>query len=280
MKHNNTTITAPRKLPMKLSSDCSRCIFNVLNCMNKICHHYYTKDGIYDRESNLFASEILARPTQNPIDVEEYFTKINIEKNKKLLRHQLSLLLKLQNSGKYFKEKVFLNLDRLLLIDDKIVSNLIYVSKKINKTELILEVTERFGNIDLQLIRTYQNLVLNGILFAADDYDQSNNTHNYIAHYSYVKIDMLSLYKGLNENYNDFIDSLYSFKNSNIKLIAEKVETENDYILAKKLPFDYFQGFYFKEYNFDSNKNSKMKNLNSLSNQLNKLPLKSNLLSP
>lgn len=261
---------------MTLSSDCSRCIFNVLNCMNKNCHHYYTKDGIYDRESNLFASEILARPTQNPIDVEEYFTKIDIEQNKKLLRHQLSLLLKLQNSGKSFKEKVFLNLDRLLLIDDKIVSNLIYVSKKINETELILEVTERFGNIDLQLIRTYQNLVLNGVLFAADDYEQSNNTHNYITHYSYVKIDMLSLYKGLNENYNDFIDSLYSLKNSNIKLIAEKVETENDYILAKKLPFDYFQGFYFKEYNFDSNKNSKMKNLNFLSNQLNKLPLKFN----
>ncbi|AVV83982.1 hypothetical protein GCM10007984_34430 [Shewanella putrefaciens] len=53
----------------------------------------------------------------------------------------------------------------------------------------------------------------------------------------------------LKNDINGFTDHLYGLKYNNAKLIAEKVQSKQDFLTVYYLPFDYFQGFYFDTHN-------------------------------
>ena len=60
----------------------------------------------------------------------------------------------------------------------------------------------------------------------------------------YADIVKIDFHKFPKDKINEIVKKL---KSSNVKLIAEKVETNEDFEYAKNLQFDYFQGFFFKE---------------------------------
>ena len=56
-----------------------------------------------------------------------------------------------------------------------------------------------------------------------------------------IKIDFYKFEK------DDIVKIANTFKNKNVKLLAEKLETQEDFKLAKNLGFDLFQGYFFKK---------------------------------
>lgn len=230
---------------------CKKCIFNNLDCVNFGCKHYYVHQPIINRNGALFAVEILSRPilNLNQISIEEYFDSLDSDDGKKLIKHQLLNFSKNFSSLDLGTKKIFLNIDRYLLIDQEITNFITKSSSsfKAHNWEVVFEITERQYKCMPNVKSAFYRMLLNDVSFAADDYSSITKTHLFVNDYDYVKIDMNEIKRRVDNGFDNFIDELYLMKESGIKLIAEKIQTKNDYLLIYSMPFDYFQGFYFDE---------------------------------
>ncbi|MFB2727426.1 EAL domain-containing protein [Shewanella mangrovisoli] len=230
---------------------CKKCIFNNLDCVSFGCKHYYVYQPIINRNGAIFAVEVLSRPILNlkQTSVEEYFDSMDSDDGKKLIKHQIVNFSKNFSSLELGCKKVFLNIDRYLLIDQDIV-NFITKSSATFKSydwEVVFEITERQCKLTQNVKSAFYRMLLDDVSFAADDYSSITKTHKFINDYDYVKIDMHEIKRRVEDGFDTFIDELYLMKESGIKLIAEKIQTKNDYLLIYSMPFDYFQGFYFDD---------------------------------
>lgn len=231
---------------------CKRCVFFGLNCEKKGCEHYYIFQHIIDRYGKLYAVEILSRPHYNPSNnIEEYFDTMSVDKGKRLIKHQLLNLTKNWGILNLSGYKYFLNIDRYLLVDPKVVDILTIANKelKMKGVKLVYEVTERQYETDVNIKNVFYKMLVDDIDFAADDYSFEKKTHIFVDDYQYIKIDMDIVYKSIKNDINGFTDHLYGLKYNNAKLIAEKVQSKQDFLTVYYLPFDYFQGFYFDTHN-------------------------------
>ncbi|MFB2672679.1 EAL domain-containing protein [Shewanella xiamenensis] len=231
---------------------CKKCVFHKLDCV-KGCKHYYVYQPIIDRSGALFAVEILSRPILNVknISVEEYFDSLDSDDGKKLVKHQLLNFLKNVSNLNLGVRKIFLNIDRYLLVDQEIVNFLTessYGFKKFN-WDVVFEITERQCKLMPNVKSAFYRMLLNDVSFAADDYSAITETHQFVNDYEYVKIDIDEIRARvvIEGGVDGFIDELYLMREGGIKLIAEKIQTKEDYLLVYSMPFDYFQGFYFDE---------------------------------
>jgi EAL and modified HD-GYP domain-containing signal transduction protein len=103
----------------------------------------------------------------------------------------------------------------------------------------IIEILENV-RINEVLDKKLQELRLNGYQFALDDMTCLDDKFNFLSSFlSFVKIDIAHT---PSRNLFQIVDNL---KGSPIFLIAEKVETYQEYRMCMKLGFDYFQGFFF-----------------------------------
>ncbi|MEC4726296.1 EAL domain-containing protein [Shewanella sp. D64] len=212
------------------------------------CSHYFVVQSIVNRDGVVFAYELLTRPTRlNGLTVEEYFLRLNFTEGSKILEKQITNLINKSLTSCMFVDTIFVNVERYILTNNYMVEKLLLCRNKLLSlgVEVVFEITERFEYSDKLIRKTFTRLLLEDIIFAADDYCFSKVTHQYIKDYTYVKVDMTEILLGLDRNYNKFLDGLYSLKQDGAKLIAEKIETENEYLLVRLLPFDFFQGYYF-----------------------------------
>ncbi len=76
-----------------------------------------------------------------------------------------------------------------------------------------------------------------GYHFALDDYDFSEQMEPLIPFCDFVKVDLQRVDR---DSLSQRLGTL-----SNVNLLAEKVETQEDYEVCKAAGFDYFQGYYF-----------------------------------
>jgi len=90
---------------------------------------------------------------------------------------------------------------------------------------------------DLELINALTELSAAGYRFALDDFDFGPQTRALIPFCDFVKVDLRAVQRARVE------DQLRSLVN--VKLLAEKVETREEYDFCKRAGFDYFQGYYF-----------------------------------
>ena len=111
--------------------------------------------------------------------------------------------------------------------------------------KFVLEILEN-TLVDDKFITNVKNLKEQGYTFALDDMDLSEEM---IARFeplfdslSYVKIDLFSAEK---EKIHEKINLFEEYKG--IKLLAEKVESLEDYEYYKKLGFTYFQGYFYEK---------------------------------
>lgn len=230
-------------------SFCKECIFNNLDCVTFGCKHYYNYQNITNRNGAIFAVEILPRPKFNlKTSTKEYFYFLDADDSKKLIKHEIFNLYKNLSNFDFGTNKIFLNLDRYLLLDTEIVKLITETSCKFktNNWEVIFSITERQQESLPDLKSTFYRMLLNDILFSTN-YSQIAKANNFIIDYNYVKIDAHDIKMRVGNGFNNFINELYLMKESGIRLIAEKIQTKNDYLLIYSMPFDYFQGFYFDE---------------------------------
>ncbi|HLD23034.1 MAG TPA: EAL domain-containing protein [Sulfuricurvum sp.] len=111
--------------------------------------------------------------------------------------------------------------------------------------KFVLEILEN-TLVDDTFIANVKNLKEQGYTFALDDMDLSEEMivrfEPVFEYLSYIKIDLFSASR---EKIHEKINVFEAYKG--IKLLAEKVETIEDYEYYKKLGFAYFQGYFYEK---------------------------------
>ncbi len=103
--------------------------------------------------------------------------------------------------------------------------------------QVILEILEDVP-VTPSLVDAVKKLVDKGYVIALDDY-LYNPEHAPLLHLAkLVKIDIMALSDA------EIKQHVRELKKYNVKLIAEKIETPQEYIYCRELGFDYFQGYF------------------------------------
>jgi EAL and modified HD-GYP domain-containing signal transduction protein len=110
--------------------------------------------------------------------------------------------------------------------------------RSLPKERVVLEVLEDVG-ADPAILGELGRLSAEGYRIALDDFVYERNLEPLIQTADIVKIDVLATRR---EAIRDLVDALGGF---DVKLLAEKVETVEEYEFCRNLGFDYFQGFLF-----------------------------------
>lgn len=124
-------------------------------------------------------------------------------------------------------------------VDDRVLDSGIVelLPSKMTVLEL-LETVE----VDERVLALCAQARKNGYRFALDDfvtYDGAPEDMLHIA--SYVKVDLMGTDR------KDLPELVRKLKRHNLKLLAEKVETQEDFEVCRDLGFDYFQGYFFEK---------------------------------
>ncbi|MCC5826492.1 HDOD domain-containing protein [Alkalimonas sp.] len=109
------------------------------------------------------------------------------------------------------------------------------------KEQIVVEVLETIQP-GKRLLAECQDLKNKGYVLALDDYEHQSVWRHFYPFIDIIKIDVLSTN----------IDTIHQIKQAiadfpHIKLLAEKVETNQQFETAMELGFDYFQGFFFSK---------------------------------
>ena len=119
--------------------------------------------------------------------------------------------------------------------------------------QIVLEVLEEIPP-SAEVFAGVKRLKKHGYKIALDDFKYSPEYDELLELSEFVKLDVIELGK------DGIIRELENLKEFDVKIIAEKVETQEMYAFCKELSFDLFQGYYFckpelvKHKNIPSNK--------------------------
>jgi len=185
------------------------------------------RQPIFDTKLNVYAYELLYRSAEDSrtsagmVDGEQAttqtiinaFVEIGLEK---IVRNKLAAI----------------NLtEKFLLDEDKI---------PFSKNQVILEILEDVP-ITSALITAVKKLVDAGYIIALDDYIYNPAHAPLIELVQIVKIDLMDLSR------DELINHVKLLKQYDVKLLAEKIETHDEFILCRNLGFDYFQGYFLSK---------------------------------
>ena len=110
------------------------------------------------------------------------------------------------------------------------------------KERVVLEVLENI-HPDAEVIAGVRSLVAQGYNVALDDFVFNENLRPLIEVANIVKIDLMSVSR---DELKEHVDILRQYP---AKLLAEKIETQDDFEYCKALGFDYFQGYFLSRPN-------------------------------
>ncbi|MGL5084756.1 MAG: EAL and HDOD domain-containing protein [Clostridium sp.] len=123
--------------------------------------------------------------------------------------------------------------------EDAINSNM---ATLLPKEKVIIEVLETVKPTK-EVIKNLRLLKNRGYLIALDDVSKYSQVEKFLGVIDIIKIDYQ-----LSDKFERFnIFQKLSDNNINIKMLAEKIETEEELQEARLLGFDYFQGYYFSK---------------------------------
>lgn len=108
------------------------------------------------------------------------------------------------------------------------------------KENVVLELLEHV-EVDEKLLSLCKALKARGYVFALDDFVYGDAFLPLFEIAQYVKIEILGNDRGSIE------ETLGILRKYPVKLLAEKVETKEDFLYCSSLGFDYFQGYFFSK---------------------------------
>lgn len=126
----------------------------------------------------------------------------------------------------------FINFDEFTLLQN---SPLLF-----NPKDIVVEIIETI-NISDELVFNVSQLHKKGYTIALDDYDFSNKWTCLFPYISIIKVDIEQVSY---QQIEDLKKRLLLTK-SKIKIIAERIETNEQYQKFKKIDIDYYQGYFF-----------------------------------
>lgn len=104
--------------------------------------------------------------------------------------------------------------------------------------QIVLEIVENIEVTD-ELITAVKNLSDSGYMIALDDFVYHEKMLPLVKIADIIKIDILQLDE---QAIREHVKKLSQY---DVRLLAEKVETQEEYDLCKELGFDYYQGYFF-----------------------------------
>ncbi|MFK5913143.1 MAG: HDOD domain-containing protein [Woeseiaceae bacterium] len=126
--------------------------------------------------------------------------------------------------------KAFINITKELVLNEALTPMF--------ENQTVLEILEDIEPT-AEIIAGVQRLKDQGYEIALDDFEYTPQYDALLAVADYVKVDVIAL------TTEEVIDLITILKNHNVKLVAEKIETQEMYKFCVSLDFDYYQGFYF-----------------------------------
>lgn len=127
-------------------------------------------------------------------------------------------------------KKAFINVTRNFLIG--------HFPIPLPADQIVLEILEDIV-IDAELIYALNELYTDGYQFALDDINSAERIGPLFKLVNTVKIDLATV------DFHKLPQLVNELKKHDLVLIAEKVETVEQYHLCRQLGFDYFQGYFF-----------------------------------
>ncbi|MGB0909969.1 MAG: EAL and HDOD domain-containing protein [Nitrospirales bacterium] len=119
-------------------------------------------------------------------------------------------------------------------------SNLILgrLCETLPKEQVVLEVLENVEPTD-EIVEALTNLSKQGYTIALDDFIYHESLQPLVAIANIVKVDVMAL------SHEEIEEHVRWLRQYPVKLLAEKVETHEDFEFCKRLGFEYFQGYFF-----------------------------------
>ena len=196
---------------------------------------YIARQAILNRRENISAYELFFR--DGPDNFFPKHVDANIATSKVIDRTHFNKGIRPVTSGKRalinFSEESLINRLPLLLPPGDVI---IEILETVRPNELVLEACREMRR--------------KGYVFALDDFIYKKEWKPFLKLATIVKFDIM-------QTPLDTIGHLVSTlkKHSNLRLLAEKIETKVEYQLARKMGFHFFQGYYFCKPEMQKSKN-------------------------
>ncbi len=186
-------------------------------------HIYLARQPIYDRKLNVYAYELLYRAA----DEANAPAGLGDQATYTVLVNALAEIGLVELVGPHY---AFVNLTRGFVVGDNPLP--------FSGNKIVVEVLEDIA-ADNDVIAGIKRLSAQGYMIALDDFIYDESLRKLVELADLIKIDLLAL------NRHQLIEHVEILKDFNVKLLAEKVETQEEFELCKALGFDYFQGYFF-----------------------------------
>ncbi|WP_066873560.1 EAL and HDOD domain-containing protein [Clostridium mediterraneense] len=187
---------------------------------------YIAKQAIFDREMNIYAYELLFRNnSKNIFQLED-----NCDYTKQVIYNSNNIGLDILLNNK----RAFINFTRENLLDN--------IVDLLDKEKFIIEILEDV-EFDKEIVNICKSLKKRGYIIAIDDFILEKDISKVIDYIDIIKVDFI-----LNSK-TDREKIVKKYKNLGKLLLAEKVETIEEYKEAFINGYNYFQGFLFSKPN-------------------------------
>jgi len=188
---------------------------------------YVGRQPIYNKNLTVFGYELLFRTgTKNAAAVDPF--SADGATSTTIINTFLEIGLERLVGNKY----AFINLTEQFLLEED--------SLPISPKQVILEVLEDIP-VTSKLISAVERLSNKGFIIALDDYIYNPSHKPLVKMVDIIKIDIMQLSKV------QIIQHVKKLKEFGTKLLAEKIETIDEYEFCRKLGFDYYQGYFLSK---------------------------------
>lgn len=187
---------------------------------------YVARQPIFDRRLRVYGYEILYRMKED----DQYCMRTGDAASLAVIKNTVLVIGAEKIAG---GKKAFINFTRNLILD-----NTAYL---LPKDLTVIEILEDV-RIDDQVLSRCKEIKKKGYTLALDDFVLNGNRHNPLLNLvDIIKVDYRATTNAERE------EIVRHFKDTSIRLLAEKTETIEEFKEAKKLGFSYFQGYFFSK---------------------------------
>jgi len=188
---------------------------------------YVGRQPIYNKNLSVFGYELLFRSGIKNVAAIDPFSADGATSTT-IINTFLEIGLERLVGNRY----AFINLTEQFLLEES--------SLPISPKQVILEVLEDIP-ITAELLEAVERLSQKGFIIALDDYIYNPEHKPLMKMVDIIKIDIMQL------SQLEIIQHVKILREYDIKLLAEKIETIDEYEFCRKLGFDYYQGYFLSK---------------------------------
>ena len=185
------------------------------------------RQAILDKNGHTFGYELLYRES---IDKNNSASKIN--GNEATNRVIINTFMNLGIDKIAKRGRVFINFTRDLIIEK--------IYKALPRDKIVVEILEDVM-AEPEVVKSIKNAKNEGYTVALDDFVFLEHLKELVKLADIIKVDFREL------SQEEIKKQVELYKRYNLRLLAEKVEDEEEFEFAKRLGFAYFQGYFFQK---------------------------------